>query len=77
MSDRKQPPSDPELEGATAALKRAALRAREEARRTGTRLVIIREGQLVWVKPGVNPETDEIEPVKRVSAESVQEERPD
>ncbi len=71
--DRQCSPEDLELEGATAALKRAALRAREEARRTGTRLVIVLDGKLVGVRPGITPETDEIEPIERVSAQPVRE----
>jgi hypothetical protein len=39
--------SDPDMEGATAALKRAAIRARQIAQQTGTAVVIIRNGQLI------------------------------
>ena len=38
-------------DGATAALKRAALRARELARQTGTRIVVMRDGELVKETP--------------------------
>jgi argonaute-like protein implicated in RNA metabolism and viral defense len=38
---------DPDMQNATAALIRAAERAREIARRTGTAVVVMRDGQLV------------------------------
>jgi hypothetical protein len=40
-------PVPPELAGVQAALERAALRAREIARQTGTPCVVVRNGQLV------------------------------
>jgi hypothetical protein len=39
--------SDPDMQKATAALERAAQRARQIAQQTGTALVVIRDGQLV------------------------------
>jgi sensor histidine kinase regulating citrate/malate metabolism len=39
--------SDPDMQKATAALIRAAKRARELAQQTGTEFVVIRDGQLV------------------------------
>lgn len=39
--------SDPDMQKATAALERAAKRARQIAQQTGTALVVIRDGQLV------------------------------
>ena len=38
-------------EGATAALKRAAQRARALARQTGTKIVVMRDGELVKETP--------------------------
>lgn len=38
-------------DGATAALKRAAQRARELARQTGTKIVVMRDGKLVKETP--------------------------
>jgi hypothetical protein len=38
---------DPDMQKATAALIRAAVRARQIAQQTGTALVVIRDGQLV------------------------------
>jgi hypothetical protein len=42
---------DPVLRGATAALKRAAIRARIEAERTGTCIIIRRGNKLVRISP--------------------------
>ncbi|CAN5281348.1 hypothetical protein BH11CYA1_BH11CYA1_28060 [soil metagenome] len=39
--------SDPDMQNATAALRRAAKRARQIAAQTGTAVVVIREGKLV------------------------------
>jgi hypothetical protein len=39
--------TDPDMQNATAALIRAAERAREIARQTGTAVVVMRDGQLV------------------------------
>lgn len=39
--------SDPDMQKATAALKRAAKRARQIAEQTGTAVVVIREGKLI------------------------------
>jgi len=47
MTDKEQKTRDLDLEKAGAALQRAALRAREIARQTGTPLVIYRDGQVV------------------------------
>jgi len=45
---------DPDVRASLAAMQRAARRAREVAARTGTRLVLVRDGQLVLVKPNGN-----------------------
>jgi len=45
---------DPDLRASLAAMQPAARRAREVAARTGTRLVLVRDGQLVLVKPNGN-----------------------
>jgi len=42
---------DPDLRGVEAALKRAAQRARERARATGTRLVVSNNGVLEFIAP--------------------------
>ena len=52
MSSEPKPNSpDPDMEGADAALLRAARRAREIARQTNTPLIIVRDGKIVeeWV----------------------------
>ena len=48
---RKGRDCNPDFAGATAALERAALRARELARATGTDLIVQRDGKLVRVPP--------------------------
>lgn len=45
-------------EGATAALLRAARNARELARQTGTKIVVMRNGELVVETPAEEPEAD-------------------
>jgi len=47
MSEEKQQPKDIDLEKAGDALQRAALRAREVARQTGTPLVIYKNGRII------------------------------
>lgn len=42
---------DPVMQGVLPALRRAAHRAREVARQSGTRLVIVRDGMVVRVDP--------------------------
>ncbi len=42
------------LDGATAALKRAAQRARDLARQTGTKIVVMRNGELVIETPSTD-----------------------
>jgi hypothetical protein len=49
---------DPVLRGATAALKRAAKRARLEAERTGTCLVVARGKGWVRISPKPKPESE-------------------
>ena len=58
--DRSQP-RDPDFVGAEAAIRRAARRARDVARRTGTPLVLWRDGKVVHVHP------DEVELADRVA----------
>ncbi len=43
--------ADAALKGSFAALRRAALRARQVARQTGTDLIVVRNGQLVCISP--------------------------
>ena len=43
--------ADAALKGSFAALRRAALRAREVARQTGTDLVVVRDGRIVCISP--------------------------
>ena len=47
--NQRQPiiPNDPDLQGSTAALKRAARHARELAERTGTPCWVMRDGRIV------------------------------
>ena len=45
-------------DGATAALKRAAQRARELARQTGTKIVVMRDGELVKETPTDEPKSE-------------------
>lgn len=45
-------------EGATAALKRAAQRARELARQTGTKIVVMRDGELVIETPATDQQAE-------------------
>ncbi|MGH2506390.1 MAG: hypothetical protein ACRDHZ_03090 [Ktedonobacteraceae bacterium] len=47
--------SDPDMQKATAALKRAAKRARQIAQQTGTAVVVIRDGQLIREIPKSTP----------------------
>jgi hypothetical protein len=53
---------DPHVKGALDAMRRAALRAREIARQTGTDLILVRDGRVVHVKPSELP-FDECGPV--------------
>jgi hypothetical protein len=45
-------------DGATAALKRAAQRARQLARQTGTKIVVMRDGELVKETPADEPKSE-------------------
>jgi len=45
-------------DGATAALMRAAQRARELARQTGTKIVVMRDGELVKETPADEPKSE-------------------
>ena len=44
-------PIDPDIASALAAMRRAALRARETARATGTKLVVVIDGELLHLDP--------------------------
>ena len=50
--DRKpaETPRDPDLAGATAAMHRAARRARRRAAENGTLIPVFEDGKVVWVK---------------------------
>jgi len=50
---------DPDLRASLAAMKRAARRAREVAIRTGTRLVMVRDGELTYVDPTTDVGSEE------------------
>lgn len=50
--DSLPPDARPDLRGSWNALLRAAARARELARQTGTALVVVRDGKVVKVRPG-------------------------
>ena len=43
---------DPDLAGADAALRRAAERVRREAAAAGRAVVVFRDGEIVWERPG-------------------------
>ena len=45
-------PGDPDLAGADAALLRAAQRVRREAAALGRRVVVFKDGEIVWERPG-------------------------
>lgn len=57
--NKRQPilPNDPDLQGATIALKRAARRARELAKRTGTPCWVMRNGRIVDAVTGKEAST--------------------
>ena len=57
---------DAELQGSLAALRRAAQRAREIARQTGTYLVVVREGRLMRVSPEGGILDQEVAPRQRL-----------
>jgi hypothetical protein len=60
MEERNQSPeSDADMENATVALMRAARRAREIARQTGTAIVVMRDGQLVREFPPLIDQPDQ------------------
>lgn len=70
MSAALNPPvvsglSDADMQAVPAALARAALRAREVAARTGTPLVVARDGKLIEtaVQPEVSKPVDGVSPV--------------
>lgn len=46
-SDKKQKQRDPDLAAAEIAMKRAAQRARERARRIGAGVVVLKDGRIV------------------------------
>ena len=50
--------TDADFEGSLAAMRRAALRARQVALQTGTDLILVRAGQLVRVSPQPQPEPE-------------------
>ena len=52
MKKEKQKIKDPDIDKAGVALQRAAKRAREIAKQTGTPLVIYKDGQIVKEKVG-------------------------
>lgn len=55
-TDKKQP-RDPDFIGAEAAMQRAARKAREIARKTGTAVVYMENGKIIEEKPGnANPD---------------------
>ena len=53
--DQLPPGVDADLKGSLAAIRRAALRARQVAEQTGTDLIVVRLGQLVRVPPQQKP----------------------
>lgn len=59
--------SNPDLRGSWPALQRAAQRARELAARTGTALVVSRDGVIEHIRPQPEPATAQVQ-VKEPSA---------
>jgi hypothetical protein len=55
MTEQEREEARKYVEGATAAMKRAAKRAREIARQTGTYIVVMRDGKLIYETPGPEP----------------------
>ena len=53
MKNKKRKVSDPDIQGVGPALRRSAARAREIARKTGTPLVIYKDGKIV--KKSIKP----------------------
>gem|GEM_PF-1210787 len=56
---------DADMQGVMPALLRAAERARETARQTGTKLVVVRDGKLVYLDPDtlyLDPDTLYLDP---------------
>lgn len=51
---------DPDMQKATAALKRAAIRARLIAQQTGTSVVVVRDGQLIREIPKTEPKDQQL-----------------
>ncbi len=51
MTDHLELPNDPDLRGAMDALRRAAKDARQLELRTGTRLIVVQEGELRYIEP--------------------------
>lgn len=70
--NRTVPPGDPNFKGVEAALLRAGERVRREAAAVGGRVVVFKNGKIVWEKPG--PEwlsKDEGQPRDRGEAASM------
>ena len=57
-------PRDPDLVGAEIALRRAAERVRQRAAETGSTVVVVRDGKVVWEKVD-GTSRDEIEDDRR------------
>lgn len=51
---------DPDMQAVPIALMRAAQRARQLARQTGTKLAVMREGKLVELDPDAGEPVDEV-----------------
>ncbi len=56
MQGRRSASANADIKGSLAAMHRAAQRARQVARQTGTDLIVLRAGQVVRVAP--QPKTD-------------------
>ena len=52
-------PRDPDLVGAEIALRRAAERVRRRAAETGSAVVVVRDGKVVWEKPDLTKQFEE------------------
>jgi hypothetical protein len=47
--------NDPDIAGSLPAMRRAALRARRVAAQTGTPLVVMHKGKIVYINPSAKP----------------------
>ena len=71
MNDRPiEEAKDADLRSSIVAMRRAAQRAREIAQRTGTSLVVSRNGVIEYLDPSADSLTDEVQPPAKDSGET-------